>query len=167
MKPIDHLQGGSISGGIIKTRQRNKHRMVNRNRGTSLLLPTHLPPKTSGSTLKALKGAEYTNAAHPRTQQSTIHHQKLTANATRSKKKTSAPAKEEVAHQDIMRSSTGTLGMNEISMARDGSQLLRQVEPDLQPNVVTKSGIVDLNNITPLAEQLLKSEDSIILSVLG
>ena len=66
-----------------------------------------------------------------------------------------------------MRSSTGTLGMNEISMARDGSQLLRQVEPDLQPNVVTTSGIVDLNNITPLAEQLLKSEDSIILSVLG
>ena len=131
MKPIDHLQGGSISGGIIKTRQRNKHRMVNRNRGTSLLLPTHLPPKTSGSTLKALKVAEYTNAAHPRTQQSTIHHQKLTANATRSKKKTSARAKDEIAHQDIIRYSTGTLGMNEISMARDGSQLLRQVEPDL------------------------------------
>ena len=88
-------------------------------------------------------------------------------NASRHKKKTLAPAKDEIGYQDPMRYSTGTLGMNEISMARDGSQILRQVEPDLQPNVAIKPGIVDLNNITPLAEQLLNSEDTIILSVLG
>jgi len=62
MKPLNlNINGNSINEGGVKVDQRHLRRMVQRNRGSSLL-PSRLPLNHSKSSNKALQITEYTNA---------------------------------------------------------------------------------------------------------